>query len=87
MKPIESEGRTVAEAVEAALSQNGLRREQVEVTVLEEGSTGFMGMGVKPARVRLTEKRWGEGPVAVSKPAPPPSRPSRPASARPTPPP
>jgi len=78
MKPIENEGRTVAEAVEAALSQNGLRREQVEVTVLEEGSSGFMGIGAKPARVRLTEKRWGDGPVpAPAKPAAPPSRPPR----------
>ena len=87
MQPIESEGRTVAEAVEAALSQNGLRREQVEVTVIQEGSLGFMGLGAKPARVRLTEKRWGEGPPAVSKPAPPPSRPPRAAAPRQTPPP
>ena len=71
MQPIESEGRTVAEAVETALKQTTLRREQVEVTVLAEGSLGFMGIGAKPARVRITEKRWGEGPVAVSKPAPP----------------
>jgi spoIIIJ-associated protein len=82
MQPIEIEGRTVAEAVEAALKQHGLRREQVEVTVLEEGSTGFMGIGAKPARVRIAEKRWGEGPVAVSKPAPPPARPPRPAPQR-----
>jgi spoIIIJ-associated protein len=87
MQPIESEGRTVAEAVEAALSRNGLRREQVEVTVLQEGSAGFMGIGAKPARVRLTEKRWGEGPPAVSKPAPPPSRPSRAPAPRPSAPP
>jgi spoIIIJ-associated protein len=87
MDPIESEGRTVAEAVEAALSRAGVRREQVEVTVLEEGSTGFLGMGAKPAKVRLTEKRWGDGPRAVSKPAPPPSRPPRPAPTRSSPPP
>ncbi len=59
MEPIETEGRTVAEAVEAALRKSGLRRDQVEVTVTEEGSVGFMGLGTKPARVRLTEKRWG----------------------------
>lgn len=82
MNPIESEGRTVAEAVETALAQSGLRREQVEITVLQEGSTGFMGLGAKPARIRLAEKRWGEGPPAVSKPAPPPARPPRPAAPR-----
>lgn len=74
MKPIEAEGRTVADAVEAALSQSGLRRDQVEVTVLVEGSTGFLGMGAKPARVRLTEKRWGP-----DSPAPMPSAPKAPA--------
>jgi spoIIIJ-associated protein len=74
MQPIEIEGRTVAEAVDAALRQNGLRREQVEVTVIEEGSTGFMGIGAKPARVRLSEKRWGEGPVPVDAPKAAPRR-------------
>ena len=59
MEPIESEGRNVKEAVDSALSKSGLRRDQVEITVIQEGSTGFMGMGVKPAKVRLTEKRWG----------------------------
>lgn len=75
MQPIEIEGRTVAEAVEAALKQSGMRRDQVEITVVEEGAAGFLGIGAKPARVRLTEKRWGEGPV------PPPSAPPKPVSA------
>ena len=72
MAPIESEGRTVAEAVEAALLKSGLRRDQVEITVTEEGSTGFMGLGAKPAKVRLTEKRWGP-----DSPAPAPSAPAK----------
>ncbi len=78
MEPIESEGRTVAEAVETALNKSGLRRDQVEISVMEEGAAGFMGLGSKPARVRLTEKRWGPDSPA---PAPTPTRaPSRPAS-------
>jgi spoIIIJ-associated protein len=92
MQPIENEGRTVAEAVEAALKQSGLRRDQVEVTVIEEGAAGFLGMGAKPARVRLTEKRWGEGPVPATPAAPPkhvsaprPDRPPRPAPPPPRP--
>ncbi|MCM2303898.1 MAG: Jag N-terminal domain-containing protein [Elusimicrobia bacterium] len=72
MEPIEAEGRTVKEAVEAALSKSGLRRDQVEITVTQEGSTGFMGLGVKPAKIRLTEKRWGP-----DSPAPSPSAPAR----------
>jgi len=80
MKPIESEGPTVADAVEAALSQSGLRRDQVEVAVLEEGAAGFLGIGAKPARVRLTEKRWG--PDSPAPETPPASRPARAASTR-----
>jgi DNA recombination protein RmuC len=67
MQNIESEGRTVAEAVEAALRQHGLRREQVEVTVLEPGSSGFIGIGAKLAKVRLTEKRMVEATDAAEK--------------------
>lgn len=88
MQPIEIEGRTVAEAVEAALKQSGLRRDQAEITVLDEGAAGILGFGAKPARVRLSEKRWGEGPVAENSPAPKPAAAPRPARpARPAPPP
>ncbi len=83
MAPIESEGRTVSEAVEAALLKSGLRRDQVEITVMQEGSSGFMGIGAKPAKVRLTEKRWGPdspAPAPAPKAAPrPPIRNSAPA--------
>lgn len=75
MEPIESEGRTVKEAVESALSKSGLRRDQVEITVTDEGSIGFMGLGAKPAKVRLTEKRWGPDSPA---PAPAPKAAPRP---------
>jgi spoIIIJ-associated protein len=90
MKPLESEGRTVAEAVEAALKLSGLRRDQVEVTVLQEAASGFLGIGAKPARVRLTEKRWGPdspAPAPSPKPvaAPRPARPPRPAPPPPRP--
>ena len=84
MEPIESEGRTVAEAVDAALKKSGLRRDQVEVAVLQEAASGFLGIGAKPARVSLTEKRWGPDSPAPSpctpraaRPAPRPSAPPR----------
>lgn len=60
MEPLESEGKTVAEAVDAALQRLGVNRDQVEVQILQEPSSGFMGLGAKPARVRITEKIWGE---------------------------
>lgn len=77
MNPIEIEGRTVAEAVETAVRQSGLRRDQVEIAVLQEESSGFMGLGAKPARVRLTEKRWGPDSPAAPAAPPAPSRPAR----------
>ena len=92
MEPIESEGRTVAEAVDAALKKSGLRRDQVEVAVLQEAASGFLGIGAKPARVSLTEKRWGPDSPAPSpctplaaRPAPRPSAPTRSAPPRPVP--
>jgi spoIIIJ-associated protein len=76
MDPIESEGKTVVDAVNAALAQSGLRRDQVEVDVIQEPAAGVLGFGAKPAKVRITEKRWGAGapPPLPPKPAPRPER-------------
>ncbi|SMC00193.1 spoIIIJ-associated protein [Thermanaeromonas toyohensis ToBE] len=55
MKAVEMTGRTVQEAVEAALQVLGARREEVEVEVLEEGSKGFLGLlGSRQAKVRVS---------------------------------
>jgi len=72
MKEIEVEGKTVTLAVEKGLSELGLRRDQVEVQVLQEPAPGFLGMGAKPAKVRIREKIWGEDEHRDS--APPPRR-------------
>ncbi len=55
---IETEGKSVTIAVEEGLQKLNLHRDEVEVTVLEEGVQGFLGMGSKPARVRIRRKRW-----------------------------
>lgn len=48
-------GRTVEEAIEAALRALGARRDEVEIEVLEEGSKGFLGLlGSRQARVRVS---------------------------------
>lgn len=50
---------TVDEAIEKGLSDLGLPREAVEITVLDEGGSGLLGLGSRQARVRisiLTEK-------------------------------
>lgn len=55
MKSLEMTGRTVDEAVEAALRELGVPRDQCQIEVLEEGSKGFLGLlGSKLARVRVT---------------------------------
>ena len=46
-------GRSVEEAVELALKDLRLDREQVEIVVLEEPAKGFFGLGSKLAKVRV----------------------------------
>lgn len=53
---IEREGRTPEEALELALKELGATRDQVIVKVLSEGSKGILGLGAKPAKVRVTLK-------------------------------
>ncbi len=60
MTIVEEEGRTAEEAVEAGLSKLRLSREYVLVEVVEEGTKGFLGLGGRPARVRLTVTPTGE---------------------------
>ena len=55
-------GTSVEEAVDLALVDLKLRREEVEVTVLEQPSKGFFGIGSKLAKVRV-EKKKPEEPV------------------------
>ena len=67
MKSLEMTGRTVDEAVEAALRELGVPRDRCEIEVLEEGSKGFLGLlGSRLARVRVTvlEPEVPETPVA-----------------------
>lgn len=66
MPEIEAEGKTITEAVESALRSLGLKRDQVEIEVLQEASVGFLGMGAKLARVRVVEKA-GEGASSASR--------------------
>lgn len=49
-------GRSVDEAVTAALQELGVSLDRVKVEVLDEGKAGFLGIGARPASVRLTVK-------------------------------
>lgn len=58
MKTIEITGKTVDEAIKAALKELNVTEDRVEVTVLEEGSKGFLNLiGSKPAKVSVKVKR------------------------------
>ncbi len=58
MASLETEGKSVEEAVEAACNQLNVPREKLEIEVLNSGSTGIFGlMGSKKARVRATIKK------------------------------
>ena len=53
MESLEISAKTVEEAIQRALEQLGVRREEVEVTVLKEGKSGILGLGTEEARVRV----------------------------------
>lgn len=54
MKSIEKTAKTVDEAVNLALEELGVNRDQVEVEILDEGSRGLLGLiGAKDAVVRV----------------------------------
>ncbi len=54
MESIEASGKSVDEAVLQALARLGKRRDEVDVTVLQEAFRGTFGIGSKEARVRVT---------------------------------
>lgn len=55
MKTIDIEEKTVDEAINKALEQLQVSRDQVAVEILEEGSRGLFGLvGNKPAKVRVS---------------------------------
>lgn len=57
-REITAEGKDVGEAITKGLHQLGRRRDQVEVTVVQEEKPGFLGIGSKPAVVKIIEKKW-----------------------------
>jgi spoIIIJ-associated protein len=56
MNTIEKSGKTLEAAVAAALAALGVEESRAEITVVEEGSKGFLGMGGKDAVVRVRAK-------------------------------
>ncbi len=51
---IEIEGKTVDEAIEKACSTFGVPREKLSIDILSEGTSGFLGLGSKKAKINAT---------------------------------
>jgi spoIIIJ-associated protein len=52
-KTLEIEGKTIDEAIEKACQEFGLPREKLNIEILTEGSSGFLGLvGAKKARIK-----------------------------------
>jgi spoIIIJ-associated protein len=61
---VEKTGRTVEEAIQEALNELNVSREEVDVQVLEEGSRGFLGIGSRPYVVEVTLRQKENPKVA-----------------------
>jgi len=53
------EGKTLDDAVRKGLEALGLSRAEVMITVMDEGSSGFLGIGARPYRVRVMPRPGG----------------------------
>jgi spoIIIJ-associated protein len=74
VESLEVTARTVNEAIEKALNRLGRTREDVDVSVLSEGSRGILGIGSEDARI-LVSPREPLLPVAPPAPVDVPARP------------
>jgi len=54
MESLEMRGKTVEEAVQRALHQLGVSRDEVEVNVIREGKSGILGIGAEEAIIQVT---------------------------------
>ena len=67
-KTIITSGKTIDLAIEAALTQLGLDRDSVSVTVLQQAKAGFLGFGAQPAKVQVAYEAPDPVPEKVEKP-------------------
>ena len=54
IKTLEKSGRTEDDAINAALKELGLDRDDVSVEIVERAKSGFLGIGASPAVVRVS---------------------------------
>ncbi|MEQ8173885.1 MAG: RNA-binding cell elongation regulator Jag/EloR [Syntrophomonadaceae bacterium] len=63
LQTVEKKGKNIDEAIKAALDELGCEIEDVNVEVIEEPSKGLLGIGKKPAVVRVTRREKPEDKV------------------------
>ena len=73
IKFIDVTGKTEDEAIQSALAQLGMDRDDVSVEILERAKSGFLGIGSTPARVRVSydDGKAEEAVKPAEKPAAP----------------
>lgn len=67
MTTVKQAGTTVEIAIEKALQQLNVSRDDVEIDILTRGRKGFLGIGAKEAEIRVTVKEKNE---PIAKPLP-----------------
>ncbi len=84
LKWIESTGKSEDAAIEAALRQLGMDRDEVSVEILERAKSGFLGIGSCPAKVKVSYEAPDEEPeeVVSTVEQPPVEKPAEPAPVR-----
>ena len=80
MKSLETRGKTVDDALAAALAQLGMDRDSVTYEILELPKSGFFGIGASPAVIRVSYELPDPEPETPA-PAPAPEKPAREAKA------
>ena len=73
IKYLEKSGRTMEDAIAAALAELGRSEEEISVEVLERAKSGFLGIGAQPALIRVSYEVPDE-PVEEEKEAPAPKK-------------
>ena len=70
IKTLEKSGRTEDDAINAALKELGLDRDDVSVEIVERAKSGFLGIGASPAVVRVSYEAPDEEPAPSTASAP-----------------
>jgi spoIIIJ-associated protein len=54
MNSIEIEGKTIDEAIEKACNEFNVPREKLNIEIISDGATGFLGLGSKKAKIKAS---------------------------------